>query len=374
MDNSSADGFVITSTVGGIGRLTLNRPKALNALSLSMIQAISTVLAQWRDDASITHVLLRGSKFDKVLNEVQPFGAFCAGGDIRYFHEAVHSAPADALNRDSLEAFFTEEYALNHLIHHYPKPVIAFMDGVVMGGGMGLTQGASIRIVTERTKMAMPETAIGLFPDVGGGYFLSRCANSAVGVGEYLALTGQTLSGQEAVSMGLADVFVQSNELQTIWDDPVAFDNQEQPFDRLRANGGLAHLDHMQQHFAHVSLQAIFESLQSDNSDWAQTALAKLQKNSPLMLAVTLAQIRKARSMSLADDLRMERDMVFHAFAGTPKRHSDTVEGIRALVIDKDHRPQWQPARLSEVTDVLVNAFFVSPWAADQHPLRGLSS
>jgi enoyl-CoA hydratase/carnithine racemase len=373
MDNSSAGGFILTSTAGGIGRLTLNRPKALNALSLSMIQAISTALNQWRDDASVTHVLLRGSKFDKVLNEVHPFGAFCAGGDIRYFHEAVHAAPADVLNRDSLEAFFTEEYALNHLIHHYPKPVIAFMDGVVMGGGMGLTQGASIRIVTERTKMAMPETAIGLFPDVGGGYFLSRCANSAVGVGEYLALTGQILSGQEAVSIGLADVFVLSSELQTIWADPQKY-LQAEPELKSPAPQSIPNVELMQQYFAHASLQSILQSLQSDSSDWAQTALAKLQKNSPLMLAISLEQIRKARSMSLADDLRMERGMVFHCFAGTPTRHSDTVEGIRALVIDKDHSPQWQPAHVGDVTVVMVNTFFVSPWTADQHPLRSLHS
>ncbi|MEY4295730.1 MAG: hypothetical protein RLY82_1418, partial [Pseudomonadota bacterium] len=184
------ESHIVTVVEGGIARLTLHRPKALNALSLGMIQAISKALFAWRDDESITHVLMRGIKLDKASGQVEPFGAFCAGGDIKYFHEAVYSKPSDELNRASLEAFFTEEYTLNHLIHHYPKPVIAFMDGVVMGGGMGLTQGASTRIVTERTKMAMPETAIGLFPDVGGGYFLSRCANSNIGVGEYLALTG----------------------------------------------------------------------------------------------------------------------------------------------------------------------------------------
>jgi enoyl-CoA hydratase/carnithine racemase len=227
----------------------------------------------------------------------------------------------------------------------------------------------------------MPETAIGLFPDVGGGYFLSRCANGAVGVGEYLALTGQMLSGQEAVSMGLADVLVASNALQAIWDAPGQHLQTElelsSPFGLSLSKSvpqPIQHIDLMQQHFAHSSLQAILQSLQSDHSDWAQAALAKLQKNSPLMLAVTLAQIRKARSMSLADDLRMERVMVFHAFAGTPERHSDTVEGIRALVIDKDHSPKWSPALPSEVTDDRVNAFFVSPWSADQHPLQSLVS
>jgi enoyl-CoA hydratase len=367
------DIHIVTSVEGGIARLTLNRPKALNALSLAMIRDISKALFAWRDDAAITHVLLRGAKWNKASEASEPFGAFCAGGDIRYFHEAVYSKPSDAsydeaLNRDSLEAFFTEEYTLNHLVHHYPKPVIAFMDGVVMGGGMGLTQGASTRIVTERTKMAMPETAIGLFPDVGGGYFLSRCADSAVGVGEYLALTGQMLSGQEAVSMGLADVLIESKDLLGIWNDPQPF-VLSLPEHKAPA---IANLDLMQKHFAHATIQAIVKSLQADDSYWAKAALAKLQKNSPLMLAVTLEQVRRARQMSLADDLRMERDMVCHSFAGTPQKHSDTVEGIRSLVIDKDHAPKWQPARIEDVTPTMVDTFFVSPWTADEHPLRHL--
>jgi enoyl-CoA hydratase/carnithine racemase len=362
---------VDTTVESGIARLTLSRPKALNALSLAMIRDIAKALFAWREDSSITHVLMRGTRLDKASAQVQPFGAFCAGGDIRYFHEAVYSQPTDAdydesLNRESLEAFFTEEYTLNHLIHHYPKPVIAFMDGVVMGGGMGLTQGASMRIVTERTKMAMPETAIGLFPDVGGGYFLSRSADSVVGVGEYLALTGQMLSGQEAVSMGLADALVQSNELQAIWNEPAGFALPKQNKQAIQ------HLDLMQKHFAHSSLQAIVLSLQTDDSDWAKTALSKVQRNSPLMLAVTLEQIRRARGMSLGDDLRMERDMVYHSFAGTPRMHSDTVEGIRALVIDKDHHPKWQPAQIESVTAEMVDAFFVSPWLAKNHPLNAL--
>jgi enoyl-CoA hydratase/carnithine racemase len=363
------ESHIVTSVEGGVARLTLNRPQALNALSLVMIRAISNALVAWREDASISHVLMRGSKLDKASGQVEPFGAFCAGGDIRYFHEAVYSEPSDALNRDSLEDFFTEEYTLNHLIHHYGKPVIAFMDGVVMGGGMGITQGASTRIVTERTKMAMPETAIGLFPDVGGGYFLSRCAGGAVGVGEYLALTGQMLNGQEALSMGLADVFIESKDLFAIWDNPIPFGlSLSKPVASASAS-----LDLIQKHFAHSSLQAIVQSLQAEDSEWAKTALAKLQKNSPLMLMVTLEQVQRARTMRLADDLRMERDMVFHSFAGTPNKHSDTVEGIRSLVIDKDHSPKWQPARIEDVTPAMVDAFFVSPWTAGEHPLAKLT-
>jgi enoyl-CoA hydratase/carnithine racemase len=161
---------VQTTVVGGVGLITLNRPKALNALSLPMVRALLATLQAWRDDPAVFAVAIRGS--NKVGRPGSPealFGGFCAGGDIRFFHQAA------LVNDPDLEAFFTEEYTLNHLIQTYPKPYIAFMDGVVMGGGMGISQGASLRIVTERTKMAMPETGIGLCPDVGGGYFLSRC-------------------------------------------------------------------------------------------------------------------------------------------------------------------------------------------------------
>jgi enoyl-CoA hydratase/carnithine racemase len=154
---------VIAERAGHLGLITLNRPKALNALSLAMVRELNHVLLQWQGDAKIEAVVVRGS------NKEGPFGAFCAGGDIRYFHQAALSGDV------TLEDFFTEEYSLNHLIQNYAKPYIALMDGIVMGGGMGISQGAALRVVTERTKMAMPETHIGLFPDVGGGYFLSRC-------------------------------------------------------------------------------------------------------------------------------------------------------------------------------------------------------
>ena len=156
-------GEVLAQVRGQVGCITLNRPKALNALSLGMVRDLMTVLLNWQSDPRVLAVAIRGS------NKEGAFGAFCAGGDIRFLHQA------GSTGNPEIEDFFTEEYALNHLIHNYNKPYIAFMDGIVMGGGMGISQGAALRIVTERTKMAMPETAIGLFPDVGGGYFLSRC-------------------------------------------------------------------------------------------------------------------------------------------------------------------------------------------------------
>ena len=199
---SNNEQWVVAEVQGRVGCITLNRPKALNALSLSMVRDLAVALLAWRDDPAVLAVAIRGT------GKEGPFGQFCAGGDIRFFHQAALSGNPE------LEDFFTEEYALNHLIHTYPKPYIAFMDGICMGGGMGISQGASLRVVTERSKLAMPETHIGLFPDVGGGYFLSRCAGR---LGEYLALTGRILAGQESMAAGLADGFIESGRLAGLW-------------------------------------------------------------------------------------------------------------------------------------------------------------
>src|SRR5574344_349351 len=188
---------------GQVGCITLNRPKALNALSLEMVRGLLAQLLAWRDDPQVLAVVVRGS------NKEGPFGHFCAGGDIRFLYQAVHSG------NPQVEDFFTEEYTLNHLIFSYPKPYIAFMDGVVMGGGMGVSQGASLRIVTERSKLAMPETMIGLFPDVGGGYFLSRCPGH---IGEWLALTGETIGAADALAFQLADVYLPAAQQAALWD------------------------------------------------------------------------------------------------------------------------------------------------------------
>jgi enoyl-CoA hydratase/carnithine racemase len=364
----SGSSLIVAQVQGGIGLLTLNRPQALNALSLPMIRDITRALLAWRDDAAVQAVVVRGATLEgKGV-------AFCAGGDIRFFHQAALAGNPE------LEDFFTEEYALNHLIHTYPKPYVALMDGIVMGGGMGISQGASLRVVTERTKMAMPETHIGLFPDVGGGWFLARCAGR---LGEYLALTGQILGAGDAIACGLADVCLASGELpalvEALVDQPHENAAQLQAAVRARAVTPAAAtvLDRasIDRNFAAESLIGIVESLRSDGSDgsdWAQATLATLAKRSPLMMAVTLEQVRRARTMTLADDLRMERDLVRHCFHLRPGAASETVEGIRALAVDKDHSPRWNPARIEDVTPAMVAAFFESPWPAHAHPLRTL--
>ena len=365
--------------VGHLGLITLNRPKALNALSLAMVRELSLVLQAWQDDVQVLAVVVRGS------NKEGPFGAFCAGGDIRYFHQAALSGDV------TLEDFFTEEYSLNHLIQHYAKPYIALMDGIVMGGGMGISQGAALRVVTERTKMAMPETHIGLFPDVGGGFFLSRChgPNCPAHMGEFLALTGHVLRAGESLHVGLADVCVDSSALPAMWDALRQQDwaSGEAVVAWLHQHGKAtteqalaispawrsAPIDTV---FGLPTVAAIEQALQGTD-DWSVHTLKALQLQSPLMLCVTLEQIRRGRHMTLADALRMERDLVRHCFQTDHLSRrgvrSETVEGIRALAVDKDHAPKWQPACIADVTPEMVLPFFESPWPAAAHPLRHLS-
>lgn len=300
----------IRSTVeNGLARLTLDRPDAMNSLSLPMVRTLAEHLAAWQNDAAVQAVVI-----DSSLPK-----AFCAGGDIRFFHEVALGGltGGSAL----LEDFFTEEYALNHLIHHYPKPYISVLDGIVMGGGMGIAQSsasASIRIVTERTRMAMPEVNIGLFPDVGGGYFLSRLAGE---LGTYLGLTGEIVGAADALYADLADVFVPRTELpallamlnsvkgnqyrQAIEDFAAPFKSQIDPANSLLAKQRAL----IDRHFAHDDVAAIIASLAADSDPFAQKTLEIMRKRSPLMIHVSLEQIRRSAKLELADCLRLERTM-----------------------------------------------------------------
>ena len=359
---------------GHTGYISLNRPKALNALSLPMIRTLMAQLLTWKEDATVKQVAIRGMSKPAADGSEVPFGNFSAGGDIRFFHQAIQTG------NPALEDFFTEEYALNHLIANYGKPYIAFMDGIIFGGGMGITQGASHRFVTERTKMAMPETGIGLFPDVGGGYFLSRCPGF---VGEYLALTGVQIGADEAVAYGLADVKVSSSTLISTWDSLASLLITDIKSDDFTTNNiatevintpAIAIIDTI---FSLSSLFDIVRVLEAENDPWAQQTVKTLRSRSPLMLHVVLEQIRRGRKLNLAQNLQMERGMIRHCFytahLGRFGNASETVEGIRALAVDKDHAPRWNPARLEDVTNVMVAPFFDSPWPENAHPLRHLS-
>lgn len=370
------DSLILTEIVGGLGVITLHRPKALNALSLEMVRELTIVLRGWVTDPEVQGVLLRGSARPPVEGK-HSATHFCAGGDIRFMHEAAMAGDL------AIDDFFTEEYALDHLIHVYPKPVVAWMEGICMGGGMGLAQACSLRVVTESVRMAMPETRIGLFPDVAGGYFLSRCTGS---VGEYLGIVGPHLHVTDALTLGLADGHAQAASLpqllQAFQDQPAhnADDVRQRVQAHLSAHGlsalpaatVTAELERINRHFSLHTLQEIDASLRADDSDWARQTLQHMAGNSPLMMCVTLEQIRRARSMPLADEFRMERTMVRHCFALRKGAASETVEGVRALAVDKDHQPRWSPATLAEVTPAMAEAFFEPAWPAHAHPLRDL--
>ena len=372
LDTKDTKSEIIAERRGNAGLITLNRPKALNALSLAMVHELLATLLAWRDDPAVHLVAIRGSnKTGRPGTPEALFGGFCAGGDIRFFHQAMMS------NDSTLEDFFTEEYKLNYLIHNYPKPYIAFMDGVVMGGGMGLSQGAQLRVVTEHTKMAMPETNIGLFPDVGGGHFLSRCPGHA---GEYLALTGEVITPEDALGFGLADIQLQAAQMPILWEALATRSFSD--VDSIRsfvatnliaatAQSDWAEAD-FDTYFSLPTVREIVQALESTRSPWARKTAATLRKRSPLMLHVSLAQLRRARHMTLAEELRMERDMMYHCFHRPDGLPSEAVEGIRALAIDKDFAPKWNPARIEDVEPEMVQAFFVSPWSVQEHPLQAL--
>ena len=350
-----------------LGILTLNRPKALNALSLEMIRAITSQLLAWRTDPDVGAVLLRGA------NREGKAPAFCAGGDIRYFHEAALAGDP------TLEDFFSEEYALNHLIHTFGKPTVVVMNGVTMGGGMGLAQGCSMRIVTEHGKLAMPETNIGLFPDVGGGWFLARMPGY---LGEFLGLTGHVLGPADALAVDWADICVPASRLDDLVQAIVDTTDAEgvgalSAVNAFAVDAGASTLaarrDLIDGAFAAHDVGAIVAALQAQEGEFAASLVKTLSQRSPLMLGVTLELIRRARTMTLADDLRMERGLVRQCFHLRPGAASETLEGIRALAVDKDHAPRWNPAAIADVDPAMVAAYFAPPWPAHANPLRDLA-
>lgn len=355
---------VICSTVAGFGVLTLNRPEALNALSLEMIRIMNEALRAWQHDDNIVAVLFRSSSER----------AFCAGGDIRFFHRIATGGPS--AGSALLEDFFTEEYQLNHLIHTYPKPSFALMDGIVMGGGMGISQGTSMRVVTERTRMGMPEVSIGLFPDVGGGYFLSR-AKDCTGVD--LALTGRIIHAADALFSGLADLAVPSKALagiDAVLEGAAAGQQVSALTDYLRGQAlALEHEDGVlkknhdavARHFSQADVAGTLASLRADSSEYAAEALNLMSQRSPMMLCVTLEQLQRAKTQTIADCLRMERTIMRRCFEGT-----EILEGIRSRVIDKDNAPRWQHQDVEHVPAAEVERYFSPAWPSYAHPLRDL--
>ena len=341
---------VLVDVRNSVGHLTLNRPAGLNALNLDMVRQLRQQLDAWWNDDQVRVVVLRanGEK------------AFCAGGDIRGLHDSYLAGDGMYMT------FFAEEYALDQLIHDYPKPVVALMDGFVLGGGMGLAQAASHRVVTERVKMGMPETGIGYFPDVGGSYFLPRLEGA---IGQYLGVTGAHIRAADALYCGLADHCLSSEligELDQALDSMQWSEEPDSDLDQLmhkRASRKIpgseikamrSAIDH---HFSQPDMLRIRASLTAEEcpayQDWAERTLAAIDSKSPLAMNVTLELLRQGRELSLPDCFALELHLDSQWFA-----KGDIMEGVRALIIDKDKSPKWNPPTLEDVSSARVAEFF----------------
>jgi enoyl-CoA hydratase len=318
----AAEPTVIARREGAAGTILMNRPRALNALDLPMIEGIAAALAAFRDDPAVKLVLLEGAGGR----------AFCAGGDVRRIRELALAGDAAGV-----EAFFANEYAMNRAIADFPKPWISLIDGVCMGGGIGVSVHGSHRIVTEHALLAMPETAIALFPDVGTSYVLPRLPGAT---GAWLALTGARLKGAEAVEAGLATHFVPRDRLGALRAALLEGDaDAVARFAEAVPPGPLAALrPAIDRCFAHGSLAAIRAALHAEGTDWAAEQIAILDRMSPTSMAVTLELLRRGAAMTLADCLAMELRLTRNV-----TRHPDFAEGVRAVLVDKDNAPRWAP-------------------------------
>lgn len=331
---------VITTVEGAVGRIRLNRPKAIHALTKDMCTAMIAALVEWRGDGGIQAVM---------IDHAEGRG-FCAGGDVRMLAESGAVDGAEA------RAFFHEEYRLNHLLFTYAKPVVAFMDGITMGGGVGISQPAKYRVATENTRFAMPETAIGLFPDVGGGWYLSRLPGRT---GQFLALTGARLDGAECRYLGLSTHYIPHDAIEEVKDRII-----EHP-ERIEGALGQATVTapepriadsmvHINKTFASDRLEEIFAALEKDNSDWAAAELATLRSKSPQACKVSLRLLAEgAKMQDFADEMHQE-----YAVAAKVVQRSDFIEGVRAVLIDKDNEPKWNPATPEGVTDHMLDTIF----------------
>jgi enoyl-CoA hydratase len=331
---------VLTFLDGQVGRIRLNRPKAIHALTRHMCQAMTDALVEWSGDSSVKAVL---------IDHAEGRG-FCAGGDVRMLAE---SGAGDG--KDARDFFFTE-YRLNHLLFTYRRPTAAFMDGITMGGGVGISQPCKYRIATENTRFAMPETTIGLFPDVGGGWYLSRLPGR---VGQFLALTGARLDGAECHYLGLATHYLPSAALEEvkarIAEHPERIEgllgaaSVSPPPARIEAN-----LPQINKLFASDRYEEILAALEADGSEWAGKELATLRIKSPQSCKVSLRMLADgAKMQDFADEMTQEYGVV----SKVVQRH-DFIEGVRALLVDKDQQPRWDPPTPEAVTDHLIDTIF----------------
>ena len=333
---------VLVSVQSGVGRISLNRPRALNALNRAMCEIMTEALMAWRDDPTVRSVLIdhAGER------------GFCAGGDIRMIAE---SGAGDAVEA---KAFFLVEYRLNHLMVVYPKPIVAVMDGIVMGGGVGISDPAPVRIVTERTLYAMPETGIGLFPDVGGGWFLPRMPGET---GIWLALVGARIKAADCLPLEVGTHFVPIEDIEAF--KAALIQSDEDPravVTRFSRDPGTSPLDPHREAidrcFAFDAVEDIFAALAAEGTDWAEAQLAMLKTKSPQSLKISLRQMRAGAEMAtFAEVMAME-----YALGGRVVRTHDFQEGVRSVIVDKDNDPHWRPDTLAGVTEAMLDGFFAS--------------
>ncbi len=336
----SDEAEVLFSRDGVAGVITLNRPKALNALTLNMVRAIHPQLKAWAADDAVKLVIIEavGEK------------AFCAGGDIRALHDWGRAGDRNVID------FYREEYRLNVYIKNYPKPYVALMGGIDMGGGVGISVNGSHRVASERLTFAMPETGIGLFPDVGGTYFLPRCPGE---IGMFLGLTGERLKAADAIHAGIADVFVPSENFAELKSRLAAGDNFDAALRGLSSDAGAASLADargaIDKHFSLGSVAEIVASLTADGGEWTTKIADALSTKSPTSLLVAYRQIRAGASLSFEEAMKLEFRLTNRFMRG-----HDFYEGVRAIIIDKDQSPKWKPATLADVSAAEVEEYFAT--------------
>jgi enoyl-CoA hydratase/carnithine racemase len=344
-----SDAEILFDVKDGLGLITLNRPKALNALTHGMILELERVIPGWEKDPAIKAVVLRGAG-DR---------AFCAGGDVTNLYRESRENPSGTLRRD----FFRDEYIVNRRIYRYAKPWISLIDGIDMGGGVGLSVHGSHSVASEKFLFAMPETTIGLFPDVGGGYFLTRLQGA---LGAFLALTSHRLKIADGVWAGIVDAHVPSakmNDLQAALgtadlSGPDANRKADAVIAGFTADAGMPTLPAMMPDidrcFSAESVAEIVAKLRKQGGDWADRQLAALLKLSPLAMAITLEQLRRCANRSFEDSMTIE----YRMSQGAMRPDHDFFEGVRALLIDKDQKPKWNPPTIDGVTPAMVEAHF----------------
>ncbi len=333
----TTDDTLLTSRDGRVGRIVLNRPRALNALNLDMVRAMTKVLNDWRDDPHVHAVVISGTG-DR---------AFCAGGDVINLREGQMSG-----DRTEVEAFFSEEYALNLMIATYRKPYIALIDGICMGGGIGVSVYGPYRVTTEHASFGMPETAIGFFPDIGGTYFMPRMPGE---IGMYLGLTGLRIFGADAIHCGFGTHYTLREDLPALSaalakEGPAALARFNRTLPAYSLAPHLADIDHC---FGAPTVMDMVQRLEKLDADWAKAALKAMRSVSPSAMCWTVEALRRGADMTLPQALDAE-----FLLTRTTMAHPDFVEGVRSLVVDKDRNPKWQPARIEDVDPATIRAMF----------------